>query len=106
MARYILSHIIIQQQGLFLLTIFFLIKKTISSSRHLEYQRKTAKGKIPYKYSERTACKEHDMAKIGTNHDDMEKLIVYHMHLQYHKKPVFEKVKTFLDNHRTIHCFL
>ena len=46
------------------------------------------------------------MAKIGTDHDDMEKLIVYHMHVQYHKKPVFEKEKTFLDNHRTIHCFL
>ena len=45
------------------------------------------------------------MAKIGTDHDDMEKLIIYQVHVQYHK-PVFEKEKTFLDNHRTIHCFL
>ena len=27
------------------------------------------------------------------------------MHVQYHKKHLFEKAKTFLSNRKTIHCF-
>ena len=29
--------------------------------------------------------------KVGTDCDKMDKLIKYHIHLQYHKKCVFEK---------------
>ena len=43
--------------------------------------------------------------KIGTDCDQMEKLIKYHLHVQYHKKRLFEKEK--LSNRRkTIHYFL
>ena len=31
--------------------------------------------------------------KVGTDCDKMDKLIKYHIHLQYHKKCVFEKEK-------------
>ena len=31
--------------------------------------------------------------KIGTEFDKMEKLIKYHMHVQHHKKRLFEKEK-------------
>ena len=35
----------------------------------------------------------------------MEKLIKYHMHIQYHKKRIFEKEKTFSSHHKTIQFF-
>ena len=35
----------------------------------------------------------------------MEKLIKYHMHVQYHKKRLFEKEKTFSSNRKPTHCF-
>ena len=43
--------------------------------------------------------------KIGTDHDKMEKLIKYHLHVQYHKNHLLEKEKTFPCNHKTIHSF-
>ena len=43
--------------------------------------------------------------KIGTDRDKLEKLIKYHMHIQYHKKNLFEKEKIFSSNRKTIHCF-
>ena len=64
MARYISSQVIFWQQDLFYKPTFRLIKETVGSSRYLKYQRKTTKGKILYKYWERTACIECDMAKI------------------------------------------
>ena len=44
--------------------------------------------------------------KIGKDHDKMKKLIKYLMQVQYHKKHLFEKEKTFSSIHKTIHCFL
>ena len=43
--------------------------------------------------------------KIGTDHDKMENLIKYNIHVKYHKKCLFEKEITFSSNHETIHCF-
>ena len=43
--------------------------------------------------------------KIGADHDKMEKLIKCHMHIEHHKKHLFEKEKTFLSNCKAIHCF-
>ena len=31
--------------------------------------------------------------KIGTDRDKMEKLIIYHMHVQFHRKHLVEKEK-------------
>ena len=36
----------------------------------------------------------------------MEKLIKYHIYVQYHKKHPFEKQKTLSSNHKTIQCLL
>ena len=35
----------------------------------------------------------------------MEKLIKYHMHVECHKKRLFEKEKTFSSNRKITHCF-
>ena len=43
--------------------------------------------------------------KIGTDRDKMEKLIKYHMHLQHHRKHLFEKEKTFSSNCKAIQSF-
>ena len=39
--------------------------------------------------------RDKETRKIETGHNKMEKLIKYHMHVQYHKKHLFEKEKTF-----------
>ena len=49
------------------------------------------------------ACIEHNMAK-GTGRGKMEKLIKYHMHVQYLKRHLFEKEKAFSSNCNAIHC--
>ena len=38
---------------------------------------------------------DKETLKIGTDHDKMEKLMKYHMHVQYHKKHLFKKEKSF-----------
>ena len=48
---------------------------------------------------------DNETWKIETDCDKMEKLIKYHMHVQYHTKSLFEKEKTFSSNYATIHCF-
>ena len=35
----------------------------------------------------------------------MKKLIKYHLQVQYHKKRLIEKEKTFSSNRKTIRCF-
>ena len=42
--------------------------------------------------------------KTGTDRDNMEKLIKYHMHKQFQKKRLFEIEKTFSGNHKATHC--
>ena len=48
---------------------------------------------------------DKETRKIGTDRDKTEKLIKYHMHVEYHKKDLFGKEKAFSSNRETIHCF-
>ena len=44
--------------------------------------------------------------KIRTEHDKMETLIKYHMHIQFHKKHLFlKKKKNSQVTIKTFHCF-
>ena len=49
---------------------------------------------------------DKETRKIRTDPDKIEKSIKYYMHVQYHKKHLFEKEKTFSSNRKAIHCFL
>ena len=42
---------------------------------------------------------------MGTSRNLMEKLINYYLHVQYHKKYLLRKKKSFLGNHKTIYFF-
>ena len=50
-------------------------------------------------------CQKKKYEKIGTDRDEMEKVIKQHMHVQCNKKRLFKKEKTFSSNYKTICCF-
>ena len=44
--------------------------------------------------------------KTGTDRDEMEELMKYNMHVQYHKSAFLKKKKTFLSNGKQFTVFL